>query len=311
MVINNAKKNDSKVVEHSLMSPLRYPGGKAGLSHFLQDMIRLNGLSGCDYYEPFAGGAGAALRLIADGCVQKIILNDADPCIYAFWVSVLTETERFVDRIRTVPLTINEWHKQQEVHHNPSSYSTFAIGFSSFYLNRCNRSGILKGAGPIGGSKQEGDWKLSARFNRETLIKRIQIIGEHKDAIYISNYDAIDFLKKTLPRGSGRKNVLVYADPPYVEAGKRLYYNSYKRADHELLANYLLQQRFLKCVISYDNTEFIRGLYSQYRQLLFSLRYSLQKKGKGFELLITPRHLKVPKSICIGGNSILFKSLSN
>lgn len=306
-----ANKKNFTPISKTLVSPLRYPGGKAKLSHFLKNVIGLNNLIGCSYYEPFAGGAGAALQLLADGCVQEIVLNDADPCIYAFWASVLTEPDRFIDRIHAVPLTINEWHRQHEIYLNASSYSTFDIGFASFYLNRCNRSGILKGAGPIGGFKQEGDWKLNARFNRESLIKRIQFIGEYKEAIRIGNYDAIDFLRKTLPIGSGRKKVFIYSDPPYVEAGNRLYYNVYKKADHELLANYFLQQRFLNCVISYDNTEFIRGLYSQYRQLLFSLRYSLQKTGKFLELLITPPHLKIPKSICMGDNSILRKSVSN
>ena len=38
------------------LSPLRYPGGKGCLSEFLQNVVEVNGLRGCAYFEPFAGG---------------------------------------------------------------------------------------------------------------------------------------------------------------------------------------------------------------------------------------------------------------
>lgn len=294
-----------------MISPLRYPGGKAGLSLFLKDTIELNNVLECRYYEPFAGGAGAALHLLASGCVSEIFLNDADPCIYAFWISALNETNRFIQKIDSVPRTIDEWKKQQEIHSSPNSYSTFDVGFASFYLNRCNRSGILKGAGPIGGIKQSGKWKLDARFNREALIKRLQAISSYREAIHFDNKDAIDFLKKYLPRGKGRENIIVYADPPYTSAGKRLYYNSLKQSDHQVFANYLLDQRILKFIISYDDCEFIRDLYSPFRQFRFSLRYSLQKKMEGCELLIVPPQLRIPDTMRMAGSNMSLKPLTN
>lgn len=294
-----------------MISPLRYPGGKAGLSLFLRDTIELNNIQGCRYYEPFAGGAGAALHLLAIGSVSTIFLNDADPCVYAFWISALNETDRFIQKIDSVPLTLDEWKKQQEIYSSPNSYSIFDIGFAFFYLNRSNRSGILKGAGPIGGIKQSGKWKLDARFNREVLIKRLQAISSYREAIHFDNKDAIDFLKKYLPRGKGRKNIIVYADPPYTSAGKRLYYNSLKRSDHQVFANYLINQRILKFIISYDDCDFIRDIYSSYRQFRFSLRYSLQKKIEGFELLIVPPQLRVPDTMRMSGSNRSLKPLAS
>ena len=41
-------------------SPLRYPGGKTKAVALFRDIVRINGLQGCVYVEPFAGGASIA-----------------------------------------------------------------------------------------------------------------------------------------------------------------------------------------------------------------------------------------------------------
>lgn len=139
------------------VSPLRYPGGKACLAELLADAIRVNGLHGCAYYEPYAGGAGAALSLLMNETVSEIFINDADERVHAFWDAALNHTERFVEKILTIPLSVQEWHRQNEVCEKPRNHSRFNVGFSAFYMNRCNRSGVLTGAGPIGGFEQAGE----------------------------------------------------------------------------------------------------------------------------------------------------------
>lgn len=275
-----------------MRSPLRYPGGKGSLATFINSVIDINEGIGCQYYEPFAGGAGAGFRLLSEEKVSALFLNDADPCIYAFWKSALWKTEQFVSRILNSPLTIQEWQKQRAIYLKAKRNSLLDVGFATFYLNRCNRSGILTGAGPIGGYAQEGDWKLDARFNREKLATRILKIREYRDVIKIHNLDALVFLSKKLPIGKRRQNVFVYLDPPYFTAGQRLYYNSFKNKDHRDLARYILRQKTLKWMMSYDNCDFIRRLYIPCQKFLFLLRYSLQKKKNAQELLILPNHLR-------------------
>ena len=172
------------------------------LSGFLADTIQLNGLSGCAYLEPFAGGAGAALQLLHDGVVSTLHLNDADPRIHAFWDSVLNHTERFADAIESATLTIDEWLRQQEICDRAETEDPFELGFATFYLNRCNRSGIIRGAAPIGGYAQSGKWKMNARFYRQTLAERVRAIGESRDSIYVTNDDALSFFGTLL---SGRE----------------------------------------------------------------------------------------------------------
>jgi DNA adenine methylase len=275
-------------------SPLRYPGGKACLAGFLAEVIELNELRGCTYYEPFAGGAGAALSLLRMGVVSEVFINDADERVNAFWESVLDDSNRFIDRVLTAPLTMDEWYRQREVCANPISHDRFDVGFAAFFMNRCNRSGVLTGAGPIGGLDQKGDWKLDVRFSRRALAERILALVRMKHQIHVARLDAIDFLKSQLPRGRTRCGVFVYLDPPYVHKGQRLYMNAYEKRDHALLAHYLKKQQTLRWIMSYDDTELVRGLYVGVQVSSLPIRYSLQKKRDAYELIIAPTGLALP-----------------
>ena len=278
---------------------MRYPGGKASLTAFLARIIELNGLAGCSYYEPFAGGAGAALRLLKGGVVSEIHLNDWDPCIAAFWQAALTESERFAETIQSVPLNIAEWRRQQDIYQAGANGDTFALGFATFYLNRCNRSGMLAGAGPIGGYAQTGSWKMDSRFNRENLGERILELGRKRDQIQVTNLDALPFLKECLPRGRGRSKVLAYLDPPYCSKGNRLYLNFHSGKEHNRLARYMQRQCTLQWVMSYDDAPLIRDLYAKAVIHQIPLRYSLQRKQEARELLIAPRYVQLPETVAV------------
>ena len=273
-------------------SPLRYPGGKASLATLLSQTIKLNGLTGCSYFEPFAGGAGAALRLLREGVASEIYLNDLDPRVYSFWHAVLFESERFANEVRSVPVTVAEWRKQQRICITADSTKTFELGFASFFVNRCSRSGIIQGSAPIGGYDQTGKWKIDARFYRESLAERVLAIGRQQEQIHLSNKDALNFLVTSLPTKCSSEPCFAYLDPPYHGKGNRLYLNSYSDDDHRTLARYMLEQRELPWVISYDDAEFIRELYSTCNISNFPLRYSLQSRRIANELLIWPSHLQ-------------------
>jgi DNA adenine methylase len=291
-------------------SPLRYPGGKAAFSDFLTDVIDLNDLRACAYFEPYAGGAGAALELLKNGVVSDIYLNDADPRIYSFWYSALVFSSKFTKRILSVPLTLSEWYKQQHICLNPFLYSQFKVGFAAFYMNRCNRSGVLDGSGPIGGYKQDGKWRLDVRFNRERLAERIIAIARLRKHIHVFCMDAIVFLKDQLPRGKRRKHVFVYLDPPYVNHGPRLYLNAYNSDDHALIAKYLHAQKSLPWIMSYDDCSLIRELYSAHNIALLPTKYTFQKKRRINELLIAPHHLSTPSACRIAGRESLLEEIS-
>ena len=276
-------------------SPLRYPGGKASLAELLAKTIELNGLTGCPYLEPFAGGAGAALRLLREGVVSEIHLNDLDIRIAKFWNAVLSDPERFAETIMSVPVTIEEWRKQQEIYSLADSSKPFEVGFAAFYLNRCNRSGIISGAAPIGGYAQAGEWKIDARFYRKSLAERILTIGELRDKIHVTNMDALDFLVECLPRGREGQACFAYLDPPYYSNGNRLYMDFYEDQDHRKLSRYIQGRPDLMWLMSYDDTQFIRSLYATCEISRLSLEYSLQRRRKAQELLISPPQVLLPE----------------
>ena len=108
------------------------------------------------------------------------------------------------------------------------------LGFSTFYLNRTNRSGIIRG-GVIGGKEQDGKWKIGARFNKTDLLRRIRKIARYRSRISVSNLDAAVFLGQL--RSSLDQSSLIYLDPPYYVKGGDLYENHYDHEDHEMIAD--------------------------------------------------------------------------
>jgi DNA adenine methylase len=277
------------------LSPLRYPGGKQILARVLAHVIRLNGREGGVYVEPYAGGAGAALSLLFGEHVKRIVINDADSRIYAFWDAVLHKTERFLRLLRDTPLTVDEWKSQRLIYQSSGRHSSLRVGFATFYLNRCNRSGIIGNGGLIGGLKQTGKWKIDARFNRQDLSRRVERIAHYRERIGLHNADAETFLKSQLRNPSWVDRAFVYLDPPYYAKGSQLYLNYYTEEDHARFAAHLDGARF-NWIMSYDNVRPIRDLYSSYRLVEFNLGYSARRWRIGRELLIMPRHVRFPSA---------------
>lgn len=292
-----------------LLSPLRYPGGKAGLAPFLTDVLDLNDIRGVDYFEPYAGGAGAALALLANKVVRRISINDADFRIYAFWRTLLDEPAWFVNKIMSAKLDLQEWKELRETCLSPIGKSIRDVGFAAFYMNRCNRSGVLN-SGPIGGYAQAGEWRLDVRFTKHTLAERVLEISKLREQINVSNLDAVVFLKEKLPIGNGRKNAFVYLDPPYVEKGQRLYLNAYEPEDHGEIAKYIAQQKILPWVMSYDDAELVKRLYKNQQIALLPINYSLQEKRTTNELVISPHRIRLPRTMRIGAKKFEFNEIT-
>lgn len=274
------------------ISPLRYPGGKKKLTDFFAAILRLNNISNGVYIEPFAGGSGAAVNLLLMEHVHNIVINDADYNIFCFWQAVINDPESFIKKIRNVKVTLSTWHKQNLILKAPRKYDPFDTGFATFFLNRCNRSGILN-AGPIGGLEQTGIWKIDARFNKDELISRIEKISYFRDRIKVYNLDAIDVLRML----SQTHNCLFYLDPPYYVGGRKLYLNYYKHEDHVILSRYIQNELNSPWVLSYDNVPEIGELYPEKKKLAYDLRYSANTSKFGKEIMFFSDNLKIPNNI--------------
>lgn len=271
-----------------IQSPFRYPGGKGFMTNYLVDQIeQMQGV--CDYAEPYAGGAGAAILLLSRGQVQRVRINDFDRRIYAAWSAMVHENDRFLETLASIRVDINEWHRAANIVKNPNlATSLFDLGFSTFFLNRTNRSGIIIGAGPIGGFQQQGNWKIDARFGRQSLIERIEWLGLNRDNIVLSNKDGLEFLRNCSKRNYAHKT-LFFVDPPYVVAGSKLYFNSMTEKKHHLLGKFLQSQSLKHWLLTYDQAPLIEAIYGDSCIQNIEVVYSLQAKRKQSEFLISPQ----------------------
>lgn len=265
------------------ISPVRYPGGKAKVYDLTVNLLRKNNLIGKTYMEPFAGGCGLALLLLQNNIVSNLVLNDIDRSIYALWYSILNRTEEFVELIDNAILTLEERENQRQIQGNKEIVDILELGFSTFYLNRVNHSGIIKG-GVIGGIKQEGKYKMDCRFNKKNLIKQVRNIALMRDRIEFYNMDVINFIDEILPNKP--LDSFLFIDPPYYKKGPWLYVNSYNHEDHLRLSEKIKNDIHQHWIITYDSVKEIKSMYTDKNQREFDINYSLREKGTGVEVMI-------------------------
>ena len=116
-------------------SPLRYPGGKGCIFKFMTQFLEENDLIGTDYAEPYAGGAGLALRLMMDEYVGDVFINDLDPSIYAFWYVVLNRADALCEWIEQVPITVEQWNVYRKIQANYKTADILELAKSTFFLS--------------------------------------------------------------------------------------------------------------------------------------------------------------------------------
>lgn len=271
-------------------SPLRYPGGKNCIFPFVGKLFYENDLIGIRYAEPYAGGAGLALRLLFEGYVEHIYINDFDKSIYSFWTAILNNADEFCRWIESIEVSVDNWHRYREIQNDSINADNFELAKSTFFLNRTNVSGIIKG-GMIGGFDQKGKYKLDARFNKKDLIERIKKIANSRQCISASNLDGLSFISKLNRKKS---DIFIYLDPPYFNRGADLYMNFYSKEDHRRLSKYVRSMK-RQWMISYDKSEFILNLYSE-RKIAYRLSQSASNKV-GNEVLIFSNELDYIDSI--------------
>lgn len=276
---------------NKLYTPLRYPGGKARFAPLVSRVMADNSLIGGHYLEPYAGGAGVALELLFHGAASHIHINDFDPAVADFWVSVTRHPEEILQLLHDTPVTMEQWFYWRSVLRGEVHVGQAERGFATLFMNRTNRSGVLKG-GVIGGLGQAGDYKLDARLKKDVLAKRIERIAAHANAISVYNEDALSLLGRCtqfLPRES-----LIYLDPPYYVKGQGLYRNFYEHADHVAIAKLLISPKFTrKWMVSYDNVEEIQQMYPVAQTFTYGLNYTAQKRYVGSEIMFFSDRLKL------------------
>jgi len=273
----------------SILSPLRYPGGKKRLAGYIAETLRLNCLRPRLFVEPFAGGASVALQLLNDGLVDSIALGERDPLVAAFWQTVFYDHEWLIRRLRETEPTLENWDRFKRGSFNSTRWRALAC----IFLNRTSFSGILApGAGPIGGRAQTSEYKIDCRFDADVLARRIRAAARLADRVaFIHEGNWNETVRRVRARRYRAGEVLYYLDPPFYYKAGLLYRHSFDAAGHQALHDALpsLGQHW---ILSYDPAEPILKLYTQngIGPKRVELLYSATAAGaplKSQELIIT------------------------
>ncbi|ASI13760.1 site-specific DNA methylase [Candidatus Mancarchaeum acidiphilum] len=248
------------------LTPLRFPGNKRWLVNYVENFITYHKLDR-SIAEPYGGSASISISLLEMGIVNKAYINDKDFMIYAFWYSVFNLNQEFIEKIEEMStnITIEKYYEfkkfykifmNSKVKYGDKDMLKYASTF--LFLNRTSYSGIIKG-GPLGGRNQESKYKIYCRFRDSNIVNKIKYLYKFKKQVVLSNLDGLRFIKNFSNKHS---NSLLYIDPPYFKAGKDLYSFYFNREDHKKLATLLSNKIISPWLVSYDNNEFIKNLYS-------------------------------------------------
>lgn len=282
-----------------VISPLRYPGSKQKLVPYIEQILRYNCLSPETIVEPFFGGGSLTLSFLTRGLVSNAIISDHDPLIYSFWSVVFNEKDVLVDFVSKVRVNLKTFYNFKKISLYPNSCSKYDLAKACLFLNRTSFSGIIApSSGPIGGAKQQSDYSIDCRFNRASIIEKLEYISAFRKQVKVLPYDWKKTIAFSLKKTNGKKDkkrFLYYLDPPFFHKAKDLYNTFFNTKQHRDLAEFLSDFTFY-WILSYDNTPEILALYSTHkgRSLNIEMPYSINSHAKRIasELILTP--LKLP-----------------
>jgi DNA adenine methylase len=273
----------------TVMSPLRYPGGKRRLVPYIAAVLRANDLQPELFVEPFAGGASVALELAATGVVSQIGLADLDPWIASFWQTVFEDCDWLCRRVESIEVDLATWDRLKCTKAKGRRWQALAC----LFLNRTSFNGALhRRAGPIGGRAQTSSYDLACRFPRERLIRRLRAceqLAANGRVAWVRCASALDVIQDARRQAKRESlRLFTYLDPPFWAKSRELYRCSFVDIDHEQLAQTL---RWLRepWLLSYDVSPAIQRLYARHdvRRANVELLYTATQRAAYEEFVIT------------------------
>jgi len=263
------KRDTKKRKRRWVKSPLRYPGGKSRAIKVIAPMVPdFN-----EYREPFLGGGSLFLHLKQTRPGKLFWVNDLYFDLYNFWVHTQSDMDALVDKV-------HQWRSNytdgKQLHcflkHNMHSFTNLEKAAAFFIFNRITFSGTT----------HSGGYSEDAFKNRftESSIERLSRLADlmQSDNITISNVDYQELLKK-----DGDK-VFIFMDPPYYSATKSALYGEkghlHRSFDHERFAATVAECKH-KYLITYDDCEYIRDLYSFTNVTPWELTYGMRNVTQG------------------------------
>ena len=250
------------------------------------------------WMEPFAGGAGAGLALLAAGRVPEVWLVDQNPALSAMWRAMCDQGEELAARVAATVPNLAVWHEAKAVLQASEAgeqLEDLDLGLAAFLVNRCSRSGIVNSrVGPIGGKHQDGRWTVASRFNAAELAERIRRVHRfaQQGQLRFGEGDAIAHIADLNDSGIGDE-LLLFVDPPYLREGNRLYANGMTAADHQALAD-TLNTCQTPWLLTYDNEPLVPDrLYPDCRVLAYEIPNTANQQRVAWEYAVLSDNLRI------------------
>ena len=255
----------------SLKTPLRYVGGKSRATKYLFDQMPVVPVS--EYREPFLGGGSMAIEFTRRYPDTPVWVNDKFYELYCFWSTLQESPSSLVSTLLEYKADAGDTlgHRKlflearEFILHADSCTDPFSVAVRFFIVNKCGFSGLMQ----TGFSEQASQSNFS-----EKNIRNLVHYGEHIKNWTILHADANDML-------TNDSTTLVYLDPPYAKVGKdgnSFVYGKdgdmHKSFDHDRFCE-SVHAHTGPMLISYDNNDLIKSMYSDFNQAVFDLTYTL------------------------------------
>ena len=245
-----------------IKSPLRYPGGKSRAVETIAKLIP----NFDEFREPFLGGGSVFVYVKQRYPNKKFWVNDLYAELYKFWAMTQKDVNVLIDKVY-------EWREKypigkelfQFLNKNLTDFNDLERAAAFFIFNRITFSGTT-----LSGGYSEG--AFTGRFT-ESSIKRLNDLAKVINGSVITNHDYEELVKKE------GENVFIFLDPPYYSATKSALYgkngNLHKSFDHKRFADNMKNCGH-KWLITYDDSEYIRDLFSFANIIPWNLTYGMR-----------------------------------
>jgi len=275
-----------------IKSPLRYPGGK---SKAIKKLSEFTDIAFKEYREPFVGGGSLFIYLKQCFPDRQFWINDLNTDVYCFWKAAqenLAEMLTLIKNFKTEKDGKALYQKLLTV--DLDKLSLIERGARFFVLNRITFSGTTESGG-------YSERAFQGRFT-DSSIDRVAALSKILDKnVKITNLDYSKLLKVNEAGENAEIEVqpqcqiLIYLDPPYYSAThSRLYGkkgNLHSGFDHQRFSEEIKACK-MNWFISYDNSKFVRELFSFAKQHTWQLQYGMNNPNKdscsmGEELIVS------------------------